>query len=87
MMKLKNGDRVEVVEAYGENAHKLGCVGVVVKPGHNDFTGRRYPLVIEWKKWDGDGVRSVVTKDGWMYLHKTPNNFRFAVINEFEGNV
>ena len=87
MKKFKIGDRVEVVEVCGGWYHWLGCVGVVVTPNYKDFHSTRFPIVIEWKNKCGIVLRSDVTEDGWMYAHKTSHNFRFAVVDEFEGSV
>ena len=86
-MKFKVGDVLTCVEAYGMHSNELGTEAVV----WGIVDGSVYPIQIKVikSKSDSDEVddKAPLTKDGWCYAHETKHNFRFGIVEEFEGNV
>ena len=86
-MKFKVGDVLTCVEAYGVHSNKLGTEAVV----WGIVDGSVYPIQIKVIKSKSDyfevGDKDPLTKDGWFYAHETKHNFRFDIVEEFEGNV
>lgn len=84
-MKFKVGDVLTCVEAYGLSSKFIDSVVIVREVGEKKV----YPIVVEvlHGKELTDEVGLVLSKDGWFYSHKTEHNFRFDIVEEFEGNV
>ena len=86
-MNFKVGDVLTCVEAYGMHSNELGTEAVV----WGIVDGSVYPIQIKVIKSKSDYFevddKGTLTKDGWFYAHEAKNNFRFDIVEEFEGNV